>query len=213
MSRILVVDDEPGARDALARLLRSEQHTVETAGSGTEALGKFTDFAPELVLTDLSMPGMGGIELLGKIKAMTDDVPVIVMTAYGGVDTAVAAMQAGATTYLTKPLNQEELLLVVGRELERRRRDLEVKNARPKIPGSSMADLERYAILKTLQACNGSRTKAAQILGISVRKIQYKLHEYGAESERSDLLGNGDWQGAPLRFSPQPSHAAPSIRR
>jgi two-component system response regulator HydG len=119
--RILVVDDEVNARTALAELLRDEGYVVESAGDAFKALGKLSDFAPDLVLTDLKMPGMDGLALLDKLRADDPDLPVIVMTAFGDVETAVRAMRAGARDYLAKPVNVGELSVVVARELELRR--------------------------------------------------------------------------------------------
>jgi DNA-binding NtrC family response regulator len=119
--RILVVDDEANARSALVELLREEGYSVEGAADGFKALGKLAEFAPDLVLTDLKMPGMDGIELLKKIQELDRDTVVVVMTAFGAVETAVAAMRAGASDYLTKPVNVAELSLVVGREIAQRR--------------------------------------------------------------------------------------------
>ena len=116
--RILVVDDEVNARSALAELLRDEGFEVETAADAFKALGKYDVFAPHLVLTDLKMPGMDGIELVKRIHAMEDPAAVVVMTAFGAVQSAVEAMHAGALEYLTKPLNFDELLVVIGRVLE-----------------------------------------------------------------------------------------------
>jgi DNA-binding NtrC family response regulator len=118
---LLVVDDEANARAALAELLREEGYRVETAADGFKALGKLEEFEPDLVLTDLKMPGMGGVELLEKLRAKDEETVVIVMTAFGAVETAVDAMKKGAADYLTKPLNTAELFLVVAREMERRR--------------------------------------------------------------------------------------------
>ena len=115
--RILVVDDEVNARNALLELLRDEGYAVETAADGFKALGKMEEFAPDLVVTDLKMPGMDGIQLLGKIRESDADLPVIVMTAFGEVETAVGAMRAGARDYLSKPVNVGELSVVVEREL------------------------------------------------------------------------------------------------
>src|SRR5678815_4819606 len=114
-ARILVVDDEVSARTALADLLRDEGFDVEMAADAFKALGKYEAFAPHVVITDLQMPGMDGIELMKKIRAGDDPVPVIVMTAFGDVSSAVEAMHAGAADYLTKPLNFEELLVVLKR--------------------------------------------------------------------------------------------------
>ena len=119
--RILVVDDEVNARTALCELLRDEGYAVESAADGFKALGKVADFAPDLVLTDLKMPGMDGIQLLGKLHEQDVDLPVIVMTAFGEVETAVGAMRAGARDYLSKPVNVGELSVVLSRELEQRR--------------------------------------------------------------------------------------------
>ena len=122
--RVLVVDDETNARTALGELLRAEGYAVETAGDGFKALGKMAEFAPDLVLTDLKMPGIDGLELLAKLREpgrQEADVCVIVMTAFGAVETAVSAMKEGAADYLTKPLNLTELTLVLDREFERLR--------------------------------------------------------------------------------------------
>ena len=119
--RILVVDDEVNARAALLELLRDEGYVVESAADAFKALGKVPDFAPDLVLTDLKMPGMDGLQLLGKLREADADLPVIVMTAFGEVETAVRAMRSGARDYLAKPVNVGELSVVVARELEQRR--------------------------------------------------------------------------------------------
>ena len=129
--RILVVDDESNARNALAEILKEEGYSVETAADGFKGLSRFTDFGPDIVLTDLKMPGMDGVQLLKKVKEAEPGLPVIVMTAFGAVDTAVQAMRAGAVDYLTKPINADELLLVVERSLEQsrlRREALELRN-------------------------------------------------------------------------------------
>ncbi|HEU5060284.1 MAG TPA: sigma-54 dependent transcriptional regulator [Kofleriaceae bacterium] len=119
--RILVVDDEPNARAALAELLRDEGYAVETAADGFKALPKLEEFSPDLLLTDLRMPGLNGIELLRKARAADPDIAAVVMTAHGEIETAVAAMREGAEDYLTKPLVFEELKIVLERALERRR--------------------------------------------------------------------------------------------
>ncbi len=116
--RLLVVDDEVNARTALAELLREEGFEVETAADAFKALGKYAAFAPHVVVTDLKMPGMDGIELVRKLRAEAEPAAVVVMTAFGEVATAVDAMRAGAADYLTKPLDFQELLVVLHRVLE-----------------------------------------------------------------------------------------------
>jgi DNA-binding NtrC family response regulator len=132
-ARILVVDDEVNARNALTELLRDEGYAVETAADGFKALPKLDDFAPDLLLTDLKMPGLDGIELMARSRERDDERPVIVMTAFGAVDTAVTAMRQGAADYLTKPINVEELVLVIERALERRRLRAEAGQLRARL--------------------------------------------------------------------------------
>jgi two-component system response regulator HydG len=119
--RILVVDDEANARNALAEILKEEGYSVETAADGFKALARVAEFDPDVVLSDLKMPGMDGVELLRKLREQDAEFAVVLMTAFGAVETAVSAMREGAADYLTKPLNTEELLVVMERALERRR--------------------------------------------------------------------------------------------
>jgi DNA-binding NtrC family response regulator len=131
--RILVVDDEVNARTALAELLRDEGYEVETAADAFKALGKLEAFSPDVVLSDLKMPGMDGIELVKKIQVMEDAPAVVVMTAFGAVQSAVDAMRAGAAEYLTKPLNFDELLVVLTRVLDHQRLRSEARRMRQRL--------------------------------------------------------------------------------
>jgi DNA-binding NtrC family response regulator len=131
--KVLVVDDEPSARSALADILRAEGFTVETAGDGFKALGRLEEFEAEVVLTDLNMPGIDGVELLRKLKAQNPELPVVLMTAFGGVETAVAAMRDGAADYLTKPLNTDELVIVLGRTIDTARLRREANELRSQL--------------------------------------------------------------------------------
>jgi DNA-binding NtrC family response regulator len=129
----LVVDDEVNARTALAELLRDEGFEVEMAADAFKALGKYEAFAPHVVVTDLKMPGMDGIELVQKIRAAEEPAAVIVMTAFGDVGTAVAAMRAGAADYLTKPLDLDELLVVLDKVLSTQRLEHETRQLRRRV--------------------------------------------------------------------------------
>ena len=131
--RILVVDDEVNARTALAELLRDEGFDVETAADAFKALGKYESFSPHVVVTDLKMPGMDGIELVKKLRAMEDAAAVVVMTAFGAVSSAVDAMRAGAADYLTKPLNFDELLVVLDKVLEQQALRREARQLRVRV--------------------------------------------------------------------------------
>src|SRR5262245_39418480 len=119
--RILVVDDEANARAALSEILREEGYTTETAADGFKALGKLEEFAPDVVLTDLKMPGLDGIGLMEKAQAISSDATFVVMTAFGSISNAVEAVKKGAYNYLTKPLDFQVLAVVVGRAVERAR--------------------------------------------------------------------------------------------
>jgi DNA-binding NtrC family response regulator len=129
----LVVDDEVNARTALAELLRDEGYEVETAADAFKALGKYEAFSPHVVVTDLKMPGMDGIELVKKIRGGEDPAAVVVMTAFGAVSSAVDAMRAGAADYLTKPLNFDELLVVLDRMFETAQLRTEARQLRARV--------------------------------------------------------------------------------
>ena len=121
MARILAVDDEEGVRSYLAEALEREGHTVLTAADGLEASKLLEREGVDLVITDMQMPGLDGMSLLAKIRADQPDVEVLMLTAHGSIETAVAAMKAGAFDYLQKPIGSPaELRLVVARALERR---------------------------------------------------------------------------------------------
>jgi DNA-binding NtrC family response regulator len=132
-AKILVVDDEASARTALAELLKAEGYSVETAGDGFKALGRIPTYEPDLVLTDFNMPGMDGVELMTKLKEQNAELPVVLMTAFGAVETAVNAMRNGAADYLLKPLNMDELVIVLERALEHVRLRRETSELRSRL--------------------------------------------------------------------------------
>jgi nitrogen regulation protein NR(I) len=123
MSRVLVADDERAVCEALAAVLEREGCRPLMAGSGQEALALIARERPEVVLLDVQMPGMDGLETLRRIKAGWPDTVVIVMTAYGTVGTAMAAMGAGAFEYLGKPLELQSLRALLRRALAHARAD------------------------------------------------------------------------------------------
>jgi DNA-binding NtrC family response regulator len=119
--RILIVDDEANARAALSEILREEGYATETAADGFKALGKLEEFQPDVVLTDLKMPGLDGIGFMEKAQASSSDATFVVMTAFGSISSAVEAVKKGAYNYLTKPLDFGALTVVVERAVERSR--------------------------------------------------------------------------------------------
>ena len=117
---ILVVDDEEPQRRVLAGFLRKAGYEVQAVGSPNEALAVVAARTVDLVLTDLRMPGKTGVELLEAVRGLNPEIPVVVMTAYGTVANAVDAMKRGAADYLSKPVDLDELEVLVARTLERR---------------------------------------------------------------------------------------------
>ncbi|MCJ7683057.1 MAG: sigma-54 dependent transcriptional regulator [Desulfobacteraceae bacterium] len=117
---ILVVEDGRSQREILRDFLRDEGHDVSEAESGEKALKQLRENYFDLLLIDYKMPGMDGMELLKGVKRINPEVDVIMMTAYGTVETAVQAMKAGAVDYVTKPIELDELLILIDRISERR---------------------------------------------------------------------------------------------
>ena len=117
---LLVADDDPGLRESLQRTLARAGHRVVLASDGRAALEQLQVGGVDLVLTDLKMPGLTGLELLRAAKEIAPDVDVILLTAFGTVEEAVSAMKDGAYDFITKPFRGEQLLKVVGKALERR---------------------------------------------------------------------------------------------
>lgn len=145
---ILVVDDDADMRELVHDMLKDRGHQVTTAGSGQEALKLLGEEDYAVVLTDLRMKGMQGIELLSEIRRTKPDVGVILMTAFGSVETAVEAMRHGASDYLTKPVRKDELIRVVERviretslrrEVSRLRREVHKEYSFHQILGKSKA--------------------------------------------------------------------------
>jgi two-component system, NtrC family, response regulator AtoC len=117
--RVLVVDDEENLRLVLRTLLRRHGYEVETAPTGEEALTLVDSFGPDVVLTDVRMPKMGGLDLLATLKAKGNEATVIVMSAYGNMDLALEAMKAGAYDYVQKPFKPDEIVLALKKAEER----------------------------------------------------------------------------------------------
>jgi len=129
-SRVLVVDDEPSARSGLEKLLQQEGYRVDLAEDGATALKIAGERPPDVVVSDLRMPGIDGVELLTRLHEQDRDLPVIMATAFGDVGSAVRAMRAGAEDYLTKPIDFDALVLAIERSIERRDLRVETENLR-----------------------------------------------------------------------------------
>ncbi|QSQ26481.1 sigma-54-dependent Fis family transcriptional regulator [Pyxidicoccus parkwayensis] len=151
MAKVLVIDDEANLRKVLAAMLRRDGFDVTVAENGEQGLAEFHKNGADIVVTDLVMPKVGGMEVLGTVRAANPDVPVIIITAHGTVDSAVDAIKAGAFDYITKPFDQVELSSVVAKaaktnESARRSVRADVK-ARAAIIGDSAQIQEVYKII------------------------------------------------------------------
>src|SRR4030042_3565873 len=119
--RLLVVDDEPSVREFLEIMLAQEGYQVRTASSGEEGFKAYRAEEPDLVLTDVKMPGMSGLDLIREIHGLDPGTPIIAITAYASADDAVRAVREGAYDYLSKPFQIEDLRIIIRNALEARR--------------------------------------------------------------------------------------------
>jgi len=188
---ILVVDDEKNTREALSKILREDGYDVLTAADGYHAMDVITHEGADLILADLKMPGMDGIELLSRTRLKGLDVPFVMMTAYGTVESAVDAMKKGAEDYLTKPVNIEELEIQIKRILAHRKLLVEAKQLRDRlrdkykfenIIGSSP---QMQAVFKTVEQVAPSR---ATVLitgesGTGKELIASAIHQNGPRAD------------------------------
>src|SRR5258708_6226381 len=120
MPKILVIDDEADMRFAVRMLLERSGHSVIEAENGDNALAKLDEMIPDLVLLDMRLPGMDGIQILQKLREKQKDLPIIMVTGYGNVELAEQALQLGADHYLSKPFHNKELIGVIQQILEKR---------------------------------------------------------------------------------------------
>jgi DNA-binding NtrC family response regulator len=137
-NKILVVDDKQMMRDSVGAILQRAGFAVIAAGDGNTALGHVAKHRPAAVITDLKMPEMDGLELLSRLRAADDQLPVILMTAYGSVDSAVKAMKDGAFDFVQKPFEGDQLVMTIRRAVEHRR--LQQENAALRISSRAFDD-------------------------------------------------------------------------
>jgi two-component system response regulator AtoC len=155
--RVLIADDEKNMRWVLGEALAAEGYEVIEAASGKEALAKIDELAPDLMVLDHKMPAPDGMEVLRRIRSKGIDFPVIMLTAHGNVTSAVDAMKAGATEYLTKPFDLEELKLAIGKAIRISELSAEVDRLREElerdwdVEGIVAADPHMVEILGTVE--------------------------------------------------------------
>jgi DNA-binding NtrC family response regulator len=142
-THILVVDDEPKICEFLGILLGREGYRTDSAYNAADALAQIEQNSYDLVLTDLKMPGMDGFELITRLKKIRPDLPVIMITGYATVETAVQALRYGVDDYVTKPFNIDELRKVIARSLQ-----------------SATAQQQSHELVTQLQAAGGALPQA-----------------------------------------------------
>jgi DNA-binding NtrC family response regulator len=135
---LLIIDDEKNIREGLAANFEMEDYNVKTAASGKEGLEMIAKGDVDLVITDLRMPGISGEEVLQKVATETPGIPVIVLTGHGSIDSAVEAMRHGAYDFLTKPLNLDQLGMIVKRALESREIKIEHQALKKEVAENSV---------------------------------------------------------------------------
>src|SRR6202051_3119431 len=163
--KVLIVEDEENERTGLAELVMSWGYRAETAKDGAEGLEKVTAWAPSIVITDMKMPRMGGLELLEKLATDTQTMAVVVVTAQGTIDSAVQAMRMGAYDYITKPIDTNRLrtilqnassLLGTRAELEVTRRKLRDAGSLGSLIGSSRKMQEIFHLIEMVAPSTAS---------------------------------------------------------
>ncbi len=190
---VLVVEDEPRLREMLARSLRDMGFISFQARTGEEALRQLETETVDIIILDLNLPGINGIEVLRTARKSNHNLPVIILTGYGDLDSARQAIHLDVVEFLTKPCPLGDLEAA----LERARRRIAASRPAPAPvavtppkewpqaePGESMEDIERRHIMAALARHGGNRANTAAELGISLRKLYYRLAQYEGRGQQ-----------------------------
>lgn len=148
MAQILVIDDERSIRNTLKDILEYEEHKIELAEDGVSGIEAFQKTKPDLVLCDIKMPEMDGMEVLAQLNELNSDVPVVMISGHGNIETAVESIKKGAYDFISKPLDLNRLLVTVKNALERQDLVVETKRLKKKISKSNDIVGESEAITK-----------------------------------------------------------------
>jgi DNA-binding NtrC family response regulator len=190
---VLVVDDDEAMRDMVVALLEDEGHRAEGAGGADQAIERLRERDYDAVISDIRMPGRSGIEMLGEIRQIRSETPVIMMTAFGSIDSAVEAMQAGAFDYVTKPFKRGALLVSLQRAFERKILEQENRRLRRAVDrtssfgdliGSSPAMREIFALIRKV-ADRRANVLITGESGTGKELVARTLHFAGARASRA----------------------------
>jgi two-component system, NtrC family, response regulator len=188
-ARILFIDDDAAGREVALFNLRKAGYAVTAAADGAAGLDVFAGEPFDLVITDLKMPGLSGMEVLRAVRARAPEVPVLVITAFGNIETAVDAMKEGAYDFIGKPFHRDQLLLSVGKALERRRLTAEVHDLRIRAGGVGREIVCGSRAMRSLleMAARVARTDATVLItgesGTGKEMIARRIH---VESPRGE---------------------------
>lgn len=180
VARILVVDDESGFRELCGDLLSDSGYDVEAASDGEKALKRLAEVPFQLVLSDINMPQMDGMTLLKNIKAAFPMVEVVLMTAFGGLQSALEALRFGAYDYITKPFTREALVATVGRCVEKQRLSVELKRVQVQL-----LEKERLAALGSVSGWLAHRMRNP--LNVIQMCAQYLKSHFSATDEKHEV--------------------------
>lgn len=189
MARILFVDDDAGGRQVACYNLRKAGHEVDEAENGQRALEIFDPARHDLLITDVRMPGISGLELTRQIHDITEDLPILVITAFGKVETAVEALQAGAEDFVLKPFNRKQLLMAVDKALQTRQLRRENKALKRQIQGIERPIVHKSeAMRQVLQMADRIAASEASVLvdgesGSGKELIARRIHARSPRSE------------------------------
>jgi DNA-binding NtrC family response regulator len=186
--RILVVDDEQIIRDSISFILKKEGYTIEEAANGKIAFDRISEQSFDAVITDIEMPVMKGLELLEKVMQVSPQTLVLIITAYGSLETAIAALRAGASDYILKPLEFDELLIKLKRMLEARalsvenqllRREMQREFDASPIVGKSLAMKRIFDTIMTVAGTDSTvlvTGKSGTGKELVARSVHYNSH-------------------------------------
>lgn len=169
---MLVVDDDEVFRNRLCRAFSERDWAADAVSNGDDALKYARDRSPDLVLVDLRMPGMGGLDLVQELRAVDSSMKIVMLTGYGSIPTAVSAMKRGADSYLSKPIDVDQILTAY-----ENLQSATVESENPEnVP--TLARVEWEHMQRVLADCGENISQAARLLGIHRRSLQRKLGKH-----------------------------------
>ncbi len=191
--RILIVDDEKNIRMGLSTALQQEGYETLTAEHGKEGWNRVNNESVDLILTDIRMPEMGGIELLKRVSSAYPRIPVIVLTGHGTIETAVTCMHNGAYDFITKPINLERVSLLVKRALGTR--ELMVENSALKEEIQELKESKSQQVMSESSLMSGIMERVRQVAatkssvlitgesGVGKELVADAIHQYSSRSK------------------------------